>query len=95
MNTTEEFLALLTDAAEDLGADLEANKEDVAAFMASRSDHLATITHEPGFGRAVQREAVAVAMEAGLNISDTASNVDQRWFGMIAGALRIAAVALV
>lgn len=95
MNARDEFLALLTDAAEDIGADLATSKDEVAAFMAERSDHLSTITTEPGFGRAVQREAVSVAMMAGLEVSDTAHGVDQRWFGLIGGALRIAAIALV
>ena len=95
MNARDEFLALLTDAATDIGADLQANKEEVAAFMAERSTHLSTIAHEPGFGRAVQREAVSVAMMAGLEVSDTARGLDQRWFGIIGGALRIAAIALI
>ena len=95
MNAKDEFLALLIDAAEDIGADLKTSKEEVAACMAERAEHLSTITTEPGFGRAVQREAVSVAMRGGLEISDTANGLVQRWFGIIGGALRIAAIALV
>ncbi len=95
MNTKDEFLALLTDTAEELGADLADAKDELAAYMAERSTHLSLISQEPGFGRAVSREAQNVAMRAGLNVSDAATGVDQRWFGVISGALRIAAIALV
>lgn len=95
MNAKDEFLAMLTDAVKDTGADLAASKEEVAVYMAERAQHLSLITHEVGFGAAVIREANNVAMKAGLSVSENAGRADSRLFGMIGGALRIAAIALV
>ena len=95
MNVAKEFLALITDAVEETGADLADTKEAIAIYMAERATHLSTIAHEPGFGQAVIAERNNVAMRAGLEASADAAAVDNRWLGMIGGALRIAAIALI
>lgn len=95
MNAKAEFLKLLEDAAEETGVELQASREEVAVYMDERATHLSTISHEPGFGRAVQREAVSIAMKAGIEISENATAVESKWFGIIAGAIRIAALALI
>tara|TARA_R110000822_G_scaffold120633_3_gene254144 strand:- start:7173 stop:7460 length:288 start_codon:yes stop_codon:yes gene_type:complete len=95
MNVAEEFLALIEDAVAETGTDLAETKELVAGYMAERATHLSTIAHEPGFGQAVIAERNNVAMRAGLAISADAAAVDNRWIGMIGGALRIAAIALI
>lgn len=95
MNARDEFKNMLQDALDETGADLEQTSDEIADYMAERSLHLSTITGEPGFGRAVHREALNVAMRAGLETSADAQAIDQRLFGMIAGALRIVALMLV
>ena len=95
MNWEEQFKLMLADAEKRTGVDLEKSKDELAKFMSERSLHLSTITAEPGFDRAVAREAQSVAMAAGLEVSDVSRGMDQRIFGMIAGGLRILAMALV
>ena len=95
MDVAKEFLDMITDAVEETGADLTESKEEIAAYAAERAQHLSTIAHEPGFGQAVVAERNNVAMRAGIEISDDAAAVDSRWIGMIGGALRIAAIALI
>lgn len=95
MNPIDDFRALLEDAIDETGASLSTSSDELAAYMSERSMHLSTITAEPGFAQAVKREATNVAMRAGLEASENAAAVDQRLFGMIAGALRIMAIALV
>lgn len=94
MNAANEFENLLRDAVATTGAELAASSAELAAYMAERAAHLSTISAEPGFAQAVEREASNVAMRAGLEASDQARAADQRLFGMIAGALRIGAAAL-
>jgi hypothetical protein len=95
MDPVKEFLALITDAVEETGVDLGDAKEEVAAYAAERAEHLATISGEPGFGQAVIAERNSVAMKAGLALSEVADAGQGRWIGMIGGALRIVALALI
>lgn len=98
MNTKQEFENLLSSTLEELGQDLkntDNTKAAVAIFMAERAEHLATIASEPGFDRAVIAERNSVALLAGLSVSEAASAFDQRLVGLIGGALRIAAIALI
>ena len=94
MDAKAEFLNMLDDAVEDTGLELSKSREEIAAYMAERADHLSAIVEEPGFGRAVIAERNSVAMFIGLEVSDNAHAADHRALGWIAGALRIAAVVL-
>lgn len=89
----EEFKQLLEDTYQQLGRDFGGNLDDLAEYMAERTDHLALISTEPGFGEAVLAERDNVVLRAGLNATRTADLADQRIVGVITGALRIAAVA--
>lgn len=94
MNARKEFQAMLAETVYETGVELGQSSAELAEYMAERADHLALISHEPGFGEAVRREASSVALRAGLNVSDAGRAADHRLFGMVAGALRVAAVAL-
>jgi len=94
MDPKQAFLDLLDEAIAETGMDLEDRKQEVADYAAERSLHLSTIAAEPGFEQALRAERNSVALRAGLAVDDAASAHDQRVFGMIAGALRIAALAL-
>ena len=95
MDVAKEFLALLTEAVEETGVDFVESKEVLATYAAERAQHLSTIAHEPGFGQAVIAERNNVVMHAGFEISHDLGSIESRWIGMIGGALRIAAIALI
>ena len=90
-----EFRDLIHDAVEETGADLSKTKDEVAVFMSERALHLSTLTTEPGFGQAVTAERDNVALFAGLKTAEAADATGQRLLGLIGGAIRIAALALV
>lgn len=94
MNVKDELLNLIKDGAEEVGRDLGDDLEAVAVYAEQRSAHLATITAEPGFERAVRAERDSVALKAGINVTDTATTADQRLVGLIHGGIRIAAMAI-
>lgn len=95
MDIKKEFLAMLDDAADSAANSLETGREDVAEYMRERALHLSTIAGEPGFGLAVSAEATSVAMFAGLSTQEASADADVLIWGMISGAIRIAALALV
>lgn len=95
MNAYDEFRKLLDDELESAGRDLEETSDAFAQYLSERADHLALASAEPGFAYAVNAEAKAAAIRAGINVSETASSWDSRMLGLLAGALRIAAIALV
>jgi hypothetical protein len=94
MNLTAQFHAMLNAAVSDLGTELEEAHDTIATYMSERAMHLSTIVAEPGFDQAVTAERNNVALRAGLAVDDAANAIDQQLVGMIAGALRFAAVAL-
>lgn len=91
---TEEFKGLLTDTFESVGREFTGDLEELASYMTERAEHLAAISHEPGFNEAVLVERDNVAVKAGILASRAADLADQRIIGVIQGAIRIAAVAL-
>jgi hypothetical protein len=90
-----DYKDLLEDALEETGLALKQRAQSIAVYMAERAAHLATIAHEPGFEQAVRAERNSVALRAGLSMSAEAESLDQRIIGIIQGALRIGAAALV
>lgn len=95
MDTTANFESLLKSAVEETGARLKATPRAIALYMSERALHLSTISHEPGFDQAVRAERNNVAMRAGIETHAQASAIDFQLLGLIQGALRVAAVALV
>jgi hypothetical protein len=94
MDTRKEFEALIVAAMNETGVSLAGARSDLAAYMAERATHLSLISGEAGFNEAVTAERDNVALRAGLNMSDQATGMEQRFIGIIAGALRIAALSL-
>lgn len=94
MDVLSEIKNTLDDALESSGATLKESREEVAQFMHDRALHLSTITHEPGFGKAVVAERNAIAMEAGLEVSEVAGKADVEMLGWIGAGLRIFAMVL-
>lgn len=90
----DQFLELIEDQVEETGISLTKSKEELAAYAAARSAHLAEITHEAGFSLAVRAERNNVVAEAGLQASDEVDKAKSQFLGMIGGALRIVAFAL-
>jgi len=93
--TKQAFVDLLLDAGSTFGAQFAETPAELAQYMAERAEHLSRISGEPGFELAVEAEQDAIALRAGLIVSDSTRVVDQRIWGLIGGALRIAALALV
>lgn len=85
---------LLRDALNETGLELSTSFDEVAAYSIERAAHLATITNDHGFDKALRAERNNVCMMAGLNVADSANALDQRIIGIIQGALAIAARAL-
>lgn len=94
MDTTSTFKDLLDAAVKETGAKLKEAPAVLAGYMAERAAHLSTISHEPGFEKAVRAERNNVALRAGIEAHNTASLMDHQLLGLIQGALRVAAVAL-
>ena len=94
MKVRDEFQSLIEETLEGFkGLSLD-KRQQISAYAADRADHLSRIAHEPGFAQAVEREAQNVAMRAGVEISNSVGATESMIYGVIGGALRIVAVAL-
>lgn len=71
------------------------NVEHVARYAAERAAHLASIIGEPGYAEAVEIEVQNVALRAGISAVDSADAADAQIVGIITGALKMGAAALV
>lgn len=90
----QEFKDLLESFLEETGAQLSADAQEVVAYMDERAAHLSTLVGQPGFQMAVAAERDSVAIKASIEVMDNADAVDQRFVGLIQGALAIGAKAL-
>ena len=90
----EDIKAMLRQALDELGGEIQGTLDEVADYAASRAEHLATIVGEPGFDQAVLAERDAVALKAGLSVAKDARALDQRLVGLFQGALFWGAKAL-
>lgn len=98
MDTTtikEEFKSLFNDAIVDAGSSLNTTSEELAAFAAERTNHLANIVGDPGFEEALRAETDNVFIQASIIIVERADALDAKIQGLIAATLRIGAKALV
>ena len=78
---------LLKDALSETGITLNVSKDALLRYVAERGAHLATLSADPGFARALRAERNAVALYAGLNASLQAEAVESRIVGVISGVL--------
>lgn len=92
MNTEQMLREMLEDAAERLELELE-DVAQVAAFGAQRVDELAGAVGEPGFSEAVVAVRDEMALRLGMQTVDLAEAADREVMGMIAGLLRVVAIA--
>lgn len=95
IQAANEFLALLDAELKDVQHDFKVSRGELAIYMSERAQHLSLAVNEPGFDRVVLAERNNVALRAGLLISENASSLNDRLLGLIGGALRIMAIALV
>lgn len=86
-----ELTKALERAARDTGAELRQSAAAVALYTTQRAAHLAAIAGQPGFDEAIIAEEHNVATYAGIAAVQSADAADQRVFGIIQGALAIAA----
>lgn len=85
---------LLESAVKDTGVELSNTTAEVAQYTLQRSEFLATVVGQPGYQLAVIAERDNVALFAGLNFVAKADAAQQRFIGVIQGALAIAATAI-
>lgn len=91
---TLEFKILLSDTAARLGIQIDGNMDEVRLYAAERMEHLSTIVDQRGFHEALVAEAANVTMKAAGRAVDMGDAADAELFGVIAGALGIAARAI-
>ncbi len=91
MSIGKDLADLVQQAGKDAGLDLRTSAADVAAYAEKRVAHLRLAVGEPGFDRALKAEADNVLMYALEKSIDSADANDARLWGLIAGALSIAA----
>ena len=90
----DQFKTLLQDTLGELGTTLKTSLDEISFYASERTAHLSTIVAEPGFAQAVQAERDAIALKAGVTAVALGQEADQRLLGVIAGAIRIGALAL-
>lgn len=86
-NATDQFMDLLTSAAEETGTDLTESLDSVRTVVAEQMAKLSLVVGEPGYDRAVKAARDNVALAAGLSAVEDADAADGRIIGIIQGAL--------
>lgn len=86
-NATDQFMDLLTSAAEETGTDLTESLDSVRTVVAEQMAKLSLVVGEPGYDRAVKAARDNVALAAGLAAVEDADAADGRIIGIIQGAL--------
>lgn len=94
MDVAKQLGDLLTDAAAEMGHQLQGELAEVTAYAAQRTTHLSTIVGQPGFDQALRAERDAVALKAGIGAVHSADAADARIVGIIQGVLAIGAAAI-
>ena len=90
----EDFLALVTTQAQEIGVELTDDLQGAAQFASERAAHLATIVDEPGFSEALEAERDAVALRVTSAAIDRADALDARFQAFIGSVLQFASRAL-
>lgn len=83
----DEFLGRLRAELEHAGSDIETDWDELRAYAAERMNHLATIVGQSGYELALVAERDSIALKAGVFAVNAGVNAEQRWTGMIQGAL--------
>jgi len=73
----------------------EGDVDKLSLYAAERTIHLSLMLGESGYDEAVIIERDNIAMKAGILATDQADLFDQRLLGVIHGAIRIGALAIV
>ncbi len=94
MSESERFQELIESAVAELGKELTVDTSELAVYAAERSSHLATLVNDPDFDIAVRAERDAVALKAGIILTNESDSADFRLVGIIQGAIHFAALAV-
>tara|TARA_R110000851_G_scaffold120002_1_gene248059 strand:- start:3253 stop:3885 length:633 start_codon:yes stop_codon:yes gene_type:complete len=96
MDPKQAFEDLIQATLNELPAKFKEQKDAIASYASEQSLQLATILDngEPGFDKAVIAARNNVALFAGLGSAEIVKSTQQIWLGVLAGGLRIVAVAL-
>lgn len=86
------FVEVLEQQLKDTGRELRATPREVAAYAAQRAAHLTSIANDPHIMDAVYAERDAVALYAGVVVTDKADATDVRIASVIQGMLAAAIV---
>lgn len=90
-NPIEELTRVITHHAQAFGGHAANSATAAAEYAEQRAEHLAGIHGEPGFEEAVEAEAQNVAIQMGLELTDTATSAEAGMLGVLNGALSVAA----
>jgi len=85
----DEVLDLLTEAARELGKEIDV--DNVQQAIKDQSRLLAKAIREPGYRRALKSARNIVAIAGGIDIVDAADAADAKLLGVIEGALGMTA----
>lgn len=91
----EQIKNLLEAAVRETGIDLRKSASELAVFTAQQAAELSAVVGLPGYDQAAIAARDAIALEGGLDITDTADAAAQRVIGVIQGSLMLAAQLLV
>ena len=91
MNTQEGFADLFDGLIKQVGDRIQKGSAELAAYAAGRSEYLTTLVGQPGFEEAVQAEADAVWLEAGITAVEEGDALDAILVAKIHGGLAMAA----
>ena len=95
MDLKKEFFDTVEDALRRTGRELGDSADSVRTYASERLMHLSTMADAPDFSQAVQIEAMNVALKAAGAAVDAADATDALMVGIISGALRMGARALI
>jgi len=85
----DEVLNLLTEAAKELGKEIDV--DNIQEAIKDQSRLLAKAIREPGYRRALKSARNIVALAGGIDIVDAADAADAKLLGVIEGALGMTA----
>jgi hypothetical protein len=88
------FKELLEKTVRETATELKVGAAELALYASERAAHLSSIVGQPGFNAAVQAERDNVAIKGAIKLQDQATRADERFLGLIHGALAFGASAL-
>lgn len=91
MNSSDQVIAVLSDALRAQGKDVQKASQELRLYAAKEVAALAVCVGQPGYAEAVQAAADNVALKAAVELIQQADIADQRIVGTIAGALDMGA----